>query len=138
MSTKEQRFENRVRCLACKYYGMNVCPLMMKTDVFEIDNCILDLSEVKDLKEGSPEWFMFNNNPVMFLRYINFINKENLPEIGTKVFTLRAGFGGIGGDIRYVTGIRDGYIRLSHNKDSEEYGVGLSEINSWYNDFFKM
>jgi hypothetical protein len=110
---------------------------MSDADVFKIDNCILDNPKVKELKEGSAEWFMFIKNPVLFLRYINYQRKDKLPNIGSRVVTLRSGFGGWHGVTRYIKSIDEKYITLTAttNGEGQEY---ISCIETWYDDFFEM
>jgi hypothetical protein len=135
MNNSERRTKNRKRCLNCKYYGCNVCPLMANGDVFQIDNCILENEQVKHLKEGTAEWFMFKYNPHLFLGYLNFQRKDKLPKVGSKVVTLRSGFGGYAGVTRYVKKITEKYIELV---DHDEEGIYISNIDKWYNDFFEI
>ena len=70
-------FENRQRCLRCKYYSRNVCPLMAEADVFKINKCILEYDEIKSIKENSLDNFVFYNNPIEYLSYLGFKDKEN-------------------------------------------------------------
>ena len=137
MSSDEKRYENRKRCLACDKYGINECPLMCYADVFQIDNCILEHQMVKQLKEGSPEWFMFTNNPISFLCYINYTRKDYLPPVGAKVVTLRSGFGGSAGMTRYIKSIDEKYFTLTNNPrgEGQEY---ITPIETWYNYFFEL
>lgn len=137
MSSDEKRYENRKRCLACKYYGMNACPLMGDADVFQIDNCILEHHMVKRLEEGSAEWFMFYSNPTLFLMYINYKRKDKLPSIGSKVVTLRNGFNGWAGVTRYIKSIDERYIVLTATSNGEGQ-ESLSSVEKWYNDFFEI
>lgn len=134
MDSKEKRIENRKRCLACNYYGLNVCTLMGDADVFQIDNCILENPKVKQIQEGSAEWFMFIHNSVLFLRYLNYQRRNELPKVGNKVVTLRSGFSGYAGVTRYIDSIDEKYITLI-NKEGRR---SLSEIKTWYNDFFEI
>lgn len=50
---------NRKRCLKCGYYGGNVCPLMGGADVFQIEKCILEYKDIKSLKDGTLDYFVF-------------------------------------------------------------------------------
>jgi hypothetical protein len=134
MSDTEKRYENRRRCLACKHYGCNVCPLMGDADVFQIDNCILDNPKVKELKKGTAEWFMSIYSPALFLMYLNYQRKDNFPKIGRKVVTLRSGFSGYAGVIRRIENIDEKYITLVNGEGRKS----LSHIETWYNDFFEV
>lgn len=132
--TTAKKNENRKRCLECSEYSCNGCSLMCNANVFQIDDCILDNSSVKEIKEGTPEWFMFKYDPTLFLKYLNYQRKERLPDVGTKVVTLRAGFGGWSGDIRCIKEIDEKYITLSDD-NGKEY---MSDIKTWYGDFFEL
>ena len=68
---------NRKRCLKCGYYGRNVCPLMGDADVFQIENCILEYKDIKSLKDGTLDYFVFWINPLMYLSYLGYKEKEN-------------------------------------------------------------
>lgn len=131
----DKEYQNRKRCLKCKYYGMNVCPLMVSGYVINLDVCILDIINKKNWNENSPEIFMFRNNPTLLLSYLSFLRKDKLPKIGDKVITLRSGFNGYGGDIRYVSGITDKYIEIVI-VDDETDDCYLSNIDTWYKDLF--
>lgn len=128
------KIENRKRCLACKHYGMNVCPFLANADVFQIDNCILDSKFITNLKDNSPEKFMWETFPIMYLMYINFQRRAELPKIGSKVVTLRPGFNGGSGETRIISDIDDKYIYLSNGGNAKS----CSEINTWYRDFFEI
>ena len=135
MTDKES--QNRKRCLQCGHYGMNVCPLMVDGDVFDLDVCILDIAKQKNWNEDSPEIFMFRNNPRIFMSYLSFLRKDKLPKVGDKVITLRAGFEGYGGDIRFVSGITDKYIEITCGDFYDETDdCCLSDIDTWYKDLF--
>lgn len=133
----DKELQNRKRCLKCKYYGRNVCPLMANGDVFNLDVCILDIINKKNWNENSPEMFMFRNNPTLLLSYLSFLRKDKLPKTGDKVITLRSGFNGYGGNIRYVSRITDKYIEIVYaNFDDETNKCCLSKIDTWYKDLF--
>lgn len=129
---EDRELQNRKRCLQCEHYGMNVCPLMANGDVFNLDICILDVVKKKNWNDNSPEMFMFKNNPTLFLKYLSFLRKDKLPNIGDKVITLRSGFGGWGGNIRFISDVNDEYIELQDSNDSKF----ISYINVWHNDLF--
>lgn len=133
----DKEYQNRKRCLQCKYYGRNVCQLMMDGDVFNLDVCILDIINKKNWDENSPEIFMFKNSPKLLLSYLSFLRKDKLPKIGDKVITLHSGFDGYGGDIRYVSGITDKYIEIVYGDfDEDTDDCCLSDIDTWYKDLF--
>ena len=58
-----RELKNRQRCLQCKYYSRNSCPLMAEADVFKINKCILEYDVIKSLTENSLDHFVFYNNP---------------------------------------------------------------------------
>lgn len=86
------RLENRRRCLKCMYYGHNVCPLMAGADVFQIDKCILEYEEIKAIRDGSLDSFIFYRNPAEYLSYLGYREKEKYPQVGQTVLTLTSGF----------------------------------------------
>ena len=86
------RKENRRRCIQCKYYGRNVCPLMADADVFQIEKCILEYEEIKSLREGTLDHFVFWRNPIEYLSYLGYKDKDNCPVVGETVLTLTGGF----------------------------------------------
>ena len=69
-----QRLKNRERCLRCRVYGTNVCPLMANADVFELDVCILEIVSAKNWDSNSPEFFMNCHHPITLLKYLSFKN----------------------------------------------------------------
>lgn len=133
MTNKEQ--QNRRRCLKCKHYRSNVCPLMANGDVFNLDTCILDTLSKKDWAEDSPEMFMFKHNSTLMLSYLSFHRKDKLPKIGDKVITLHSGFGGFGGSIQYVVGLTDTCIQLAKDSSATD-ASSISDISEWYRDLF--
>ena len=133
----EQWLNNRKRCYRCKYYYWNRCLLMCEAPPEEIDTCIRKIDSYKEAveNEGSAEWFMIKCDTTIFMRYLNYKRKDNLPEIGAKVLTLRPGFGGDAGKIRYVKEINDRYIYLVDSEDNTGRKY-CSEIKTWYMDFW--
>lgn len=84
------RLQNRKRCLTCKFYSMNRCPMLAEADVGAIDKCILEYDAVKSIQSNSMEEFVFYNYPIIFLQWSN---KGKSLEVGDRVITLRGGFG---------------------------------------------
>lgn len=132
--TTEKEKKNRLRCLSCEYYGMNVCPLMADGDVFNLDICILNIVKKKKWAYDSPEMFMFRHDPLTLLHYLTYKRMNKLPKVGTKVLTLRSGFGGGPGLIRWVARITPNTIELRDSLGN----LYLSQKESWYLDFFAM
>lgn len=136
----EQQGINRKRCLSCPYYGMNRCPLMLDGDVFNLDICVLEIVNKKEYPSDGPEMFMFQSAPQTFLSYLTFMRRNILPEVGTKVLTLHAGFSGYAGVIRTVTEIKE--IGANNDKviivKSPKGEKSLSYCNEWYKDFFAL
>ena len=112
--------ENRKRCLQCKYYGHNVCPLMADADVFKINKCILEYDAIKSIRENSLDHFVFYNNPVEYLSYLGYVDKESYPEPGQMVLTLTGGFG------TYYSG------RFLNVDSEDEYQIFLTDGSHRY------
>lgn len=87
-----KHLENRKRCLQCRYYGVNVCPLLADADVFKINKCILEYESIKAIKENSLDAFIFYSNAKEYLSYLGFKERENYPKPGDTVLTLTGGF----------------------------------------------
>ena len=116
----------------------------------EAENRILSIVKENNWDENSPEMFMFQNNPILFMSYISFLRKDILPKVGDKVLTLRGGFGSFESRTLYVSGITDKYIELAdfiidetETDDDDEYNelwdeceYYLSNIEKWYKDLF--
>ena len=126
--------ENRQRCLQCKYYSRNICPLMAEADVFKINKCILEYDEIKSIKENSLDNFVFYNNPIEYLSYLGFKDKENYPKPNSIVLTLTGGFRSHhSGKIIRVDSEDDIQIFLSDSVG--KYCVAKSE---WWKKLFKL
>lgn len=138
----ELRLRNRKRCLNCKYYGRNVCPLMAEADVFKIDNCILENDEIKAIKKDSLDEFIFFKNPIEYLSYLMYKRKDKLPEVGQTVITLKSGFSSYySGKFLKVVRVEElnpNFYQINLNDlfdedDEEKYGVTSDD---WYNQIF--
>lgn len=126
--------DNRKRCLQCQYYSRNACPLMANADVFKINKCILDYEEIKEIEENSLDAFVFYNNPVEYLSYLGFKDKDNYPSAGHIVLTLTAGFSShYSGKFLQVDSEDDYQIFLSD--EIGEYCVSKLE---WWKKLFKV
>ena len=131
----DKRTNNRKRCLECKYYGCNVCPLMAGADVFEINKCILEYDAIKKIPKNSLDEFVFYNNPIMYFAYLGYIDKENYPGPGEEVITLSIGFSSsYTGKFLVVTREDDNQIFLQ-DKYGKEYCVVKS---AWWKKLFKI
>lgn len=137
---EDLRLRNRRRCLTCEFYGKNICPLMVGADVFQIDNCILNKKEIKELPKDSLDEFIFYKNPLEYLSYLMYKRKDILPEVGQVVITLSAGFSSYySGKFLKVTSLRklnsDLYeINLVDcNDETKEFSVYSDE---WYKRLF--
>lgn len=126
---------NKERCMghSCQYCVKNYCSLL-DTHITNADVCVFDIARKNNFVDNSAEYFMMQNNPYLFLSYLSYRRKHILPVKNTKVITLRSGFGGYAGCIRYVNGIVNNSIELRDN-DNRRY---ISLINDWYKDFFAM
>lgn len=79
--------------------------------------------------------FTKEHYPEIWEEFYRYKRKDNLPAIGAEVITLRSGFGGTGGETRYV-------VKLD-NDDGRYIGLGnmhngkasyLCEIKTWWKD----
>lgn len=128
------RRENRKRCLGCKFYGRNVCPLMGGADVFQIEKCILEYEEIKSLKEETLDSFVFWRNPLEYLSYLGYRDKENYPVSGETVLTLTGGFSNVNpGKFIHVDSEDDTMLYLSDKIGS--YCVAKDE---WWKRLFRI
>lgn len=132
-----RRIENRKRCLQCKYYGHNVCPLLANADVFGIYKCILEYDAIKEIKENSLDSFIFSSNPKEYLSYLGYKEQENYPKPGDTVLALTGGFNSSdSGKFLYVNSENDIQIFLSEEPDdTEKYCVSKAE---WWKKLFKI
>ena len=128
------RISNRRRCLKCEYYKRNVCPLMGGADVFQIENCIFENKDIKSLKEGTLDYFVFWNNPSEYLSYLGYKEKEIYPKTGQKVLTLTGGFSSLNpGKFLYIDSEDD--IQLFLSDADGHYVVSKDE---WWKKLFKL
>lgn len=128
------KLSNRKRCLKCQYYGCNVCPLMAGADTFKIDKCILEYDTIKDIKENSLDYFVFYNNPVEYLSYLGFKEKDNYPVPGQKVLTLTAGFSSSYSG-KFVQVDSEDEVQIFLSDANGEYAVSKTE---WWKKLFKL
>lgn len=75
--------------------------------------------------------YIEENYPEIHMEYTRYLSREEVPVIGSKVRTLRSGFGGGAGVVRIIQEIRDGKIILS-DSIGRRY---MSDIEEWYKDF---
>lgn len=129
-----ERIDNRKRCLKCKYYRANTCPLLADADVFKIDKCILEYETIKAIKDDSLDAFIFYGNPIEYLQYLGYKEKENYPKQGDVVLTLTSGFhSSHSGKFITVNSEDDNQIFLSDNVG--QYCVSKAE---WWKKLFKI
>lgn len=125
---------DRKKCLRCKYYDANICPLMAGADTFQIDKCILEYEEIKNIKEDSLDGFVFYSTPITYLSYLGYKEKENYPQAGQTVLTLTGGFGS-----RYP----GKFIKVDFEDDSQIYlidddGKYCVSKDKWWEKLFKV
>lgn len=77
--------------------------------------------------------YVNTNYPEVAEEFERYLRRDTLPAIGTKVKTLVAGYGGIGGQILYVIAHNETYIELGVRKSNTE-GQYLCNIKRWYID----
>lgn len=129
----------------CKFFNRGTCKIMNQYEQY-IDKCILEHEKVKKIKKESLEEFVFNNRPLLYLSYVGYEEKIDLPKIGQKVLALTAGFDSLEyGKILKVTSIDEKYIHLKDEFDDEfddedndyidEY---LVDTDKWWESIFKL
>lgn len=136
----------------CKFFNRGTCTIMNQYEQY-IDKCILEYEKVKKIKKGSLEEFVLNNNPLLYLSYVGYEEKIDLPKIGQKVLALTAGFDSLEhGKILKVTSIDEKYIHLKDLYDEfddefeNEYGDEyndyidgyLVDTDEWWESIFKL
>lgn len=128
------KLENRKRCLQCRYYSSNVCPLMAGADVFQIDKCILEYEKIKAIQEESLDSFIFYNNSREYLSYLGYREKENYPKVGQTVLTLTSGFSSYYSG-KFIKVDSEDDIQLFLSDSVGKYCVGKDE---WWEKLFKI
>lgn len=73
------------------------------------------------------EDYVAENYPEIIVEYNRYLTRHILPKVGSKVVTLRSGFGGGGGVIRVVDSVDEKYIHLSGG--GYQY---LCSLDDWY------
>lgn len=125
----------------CKFFDRSTCKIMNQYEEY-IDKCILEHEKIKKIEKGSLEEFVFNNRPLLYLSYVGYKEKTDLPRIGQKVITLTAGFDSLEhGKILKVTSIDEKYIHLKDEFDDEynDYIDGyLVDTDEWWVSIFKL
>jgi hypothetical protein len=123
------------RCRNCKYYGCNECTLLARASIDQIDTCILDWNLIKAIEPNSLDEFVFFNNPIQYLQYLGYREKENYPKAGDTVLTLSAGFStSRTGKFLTVDGSDDYQIFLSEG-GKRKYSV---QKERWYLKLFNL
>lgn len=128
------KIENRKRCLNCEFYKRNLCPLMGGADVFQIENCILEREEIKSLKEGTLDYFVFWSDPLLYLSYLGYKEKAEYPKVGQTVLTLTGGFSSLNpGKFLHIDSEDDIQLFLS-----DEDGNYVVSKDVWWKRLFKL
>ena len=103
-------------------------------DVFGIEKCILEHKDIKSLKEGTLDHFVFWTEPLMYLSYLGYKEKENYPQVGETVLTLTGGFSCFNpGKFLHVDSEDNIQLFLS-----DEYGKYAVSKNAWWKKLFKL
>lgn len=130
----------------CKFFNRGTCTIMNQYEQY-IDKCILEYEKVKKIKKGSLEEFVLNNKPLLYLSYVGYKEKTDLPKIGQKVITLTCGFDSLEhGKILKVMNIDEKYIHLKdlYDEFEDEYEYEdyideyLVDIDKWWKNIFKL
>lgn len=75
------------------------------------------------------ENFMKEYHQEIYEEYERYLRKNNPPKIGSMIKTLRAGFGGSGGQELEVVDITDKWVRLDNGVNKY-----VSDINEWWKE----
>lgn len=124
------------KCAECKYSVCRgtQCGFISLENLAEHGVCVPDIIKRKCSFASDAERFIINDAPRdLVLQYLSFLRKEELPNIGDKVLTLRSGFGGSCFVIRKVSDIKEGYIWLTKENGEGSY---ISDITVWYKELF--
>lgn len=130
----------------CKFFAQNTCKITNGYEEY-MDKCILEYEKIKKIEKGSLEEFVFNNNPLLYLSYVGYKEKTDLPKIGQKVITLTCGFDSLEhGKILKVMNIDEKYIHLKdlYDEFEDEYEYEdyideyLVDIDKWWKNIFKL
>lgn len=127
----EKKLHNQKRCLACKHYSRNCCPMMADASTSKIDKCILEYNDVKNIRPCSIEEFIFYNHPLIFLQWCG---KGKSLEVGDKVITLRGGFGTCYSG-KFLTVTKSDEYHYFFTDGNNDYALLKDE---WYMSVFKL
>ena len=75
------------------------------------------------------EDFIKQYHQEVYEEYERYLRRNNPPKIGSMVKTLKAGFGGMGGQELEVTDIDNKWVKLSNGVDKY-----ISDINDWWKE----
>ena len=128
----EDRYE---RCLKCRYHSIYGCSLMGDALETHIEKCILDYDAIKAITSGSLDEYIFFRNPLEYLSWLGYKDKENYPKPGQMVLTLTMGFGSRNpGEILTVDSCLKIEIVLI-DCNGHKYAV---EKSKWWDKLFKL
>lgn len=103
-------------------------------DVFQIENCILEREEIKSLKEGTLDYFVFWSDPLLYLSYLGYKEKAEYPKVGQTVLTLTGGFSSLNpGKFLHIDSEDDIQLFLS-----DEDGNYVVSKDVWWKKLFKL
>jgi hypothetical protein len=85
------------------------------------------------------EEYLLENHPQIIKEYSAYLNRRKIPKLGDRVVTLRSGFGGGVGVIRFVKEYRVNPLDSSCNEiilgDKRDWRTYISNEDTWYKDF---
>lgn len=118
------------KCKNCRFNNGIGCSAYLNANSSFIKNCLfkdIDLSK----KNLTDDEFLIKYEPLSYIKLSNYRRKNKIPQPGDKVITLRAGFSGLGGDIRIVKKIDDKYIKITRLNGENE---SLVNRDNWFTD----
>ena len=94
------------KCTACIYSHINACDHVTRY-------CIMDSIGYNHNIDNTPENFIFNQDPALYLKYIAYTQKNNIPELNEKALLLRPNYNANIYTRLTVSEINDHTIKLS-------------------------
>lgn len=125
-----------LRCYKCGLF--HSCPMVDDSLIKTEYGCIMEYDAINHIRESddSLDNFILENNPIEYLSYLGFKEKEKYPEPGSHVLTITGGFGSDNWKILKVeTSSNDNYISLLDENCNGKY---LVMKENWWKYLFKL